>query len=64
MRTTARQLKSFAASDYGQAYHDLLSQFGKTADEWGELPADVRHFHESAHQERERRLAEQQDQIQ
>jgi len=57
-------LKSFAASDYGQAYHDLLSQFGKTADEWGELPPDVRHFHENAYKEQQSRLAEQQEQTQ
>ena len=56
-------MRSFAASDYGQSYHDLLCDMGRTADEWGELPPDVRHFHEQAHAEAQRRRSEEIDKM-
>jgi len=34
---------------------------GRTAEEWGELPPDVRHFHEQAHAEAQRRRSEEMD---
>lgn len=39
----------------------MLRQFGLTADEWGDLPADVRHFHERAEAEYRQREREQHD---
>lgn len=33
----------------------MLQAYGKTADEWGDLPGDVRHFHEVAWGEEQRR---------
>jgi len=58
-----RRSRSFAASDYGRAYHTLLARFGKTADEWGQLPAEVRHFHEIAFAEQQQQVADAQDDI-
>ena len=36
----------------------MLQAYGKTADEWGELPPEVRHFHEAAWNEQQRRRNE------
>lgn len=41
----------------------MLRSFGKTADEWGELPAEVRAFHELAHNEHQRRKQDRQDDL-
>lgn len=54
----ARRLKSFATSEYGQGYAAMLQKYGKTADEWGRLPPEVRYFHEAAWNEQQRRADE------
>lgn len=33
----------------------MLQAYGKTADEWGDIPPDVRCFHEAAWREEQRR---------
>lgn len=39
----------------------MLQAYGKTADEWGNLPAEVRAFHETAWNEQQRRMDNQTD---
>lgn len=41
----------------------MLQAYGKTPDEWGELPRETRHFLETAWNEKREREAEAQDEI-
>ena len=41
----------------------MLKEYGKTADEWGELTPEVRHFHEVAWQAEQDQRQEGRDRI-
>jgi hypothetical protein len=41
----------------------MLQSYGKTADEWGDLPPDVRYFHEVAWRAEGKRKQEERERI-